>query len=63
MRAEDFWNNIEKGIMKYCEKKTLRIFTLSTTILTGNDTKWMCGAFCNIVGVCMVGIVIVWVFW
>jgi len=21
------------------------------------------GAFCNIVGVCMVGIVIVWVFW
>ena len=27
------------------------------------DTVWMCGAFCNNLGVCMVGIVIVWVFW
>ena len=31
--------------------------------MCGFCTVWMCGAFCNIVGVCMVGIVIVWVFW
>ena len=31
--------------------------------MCGFCTAWMCGAFCNIVGVGMVGIVIVWVFW
>ena len=31
--------------------------------MCGFCTVWMCGAFCNNVGVCMVGIVIVWVFW
>ena len=30
--------------------------------MCGFCTVWMCGAFCNNVGVCMMGIVIVWVF-
>ena len=40
------------GFLKYCG-----------CVYGGFCTVWMCGAFCNIVGVCMVGIVIVWVFW
>ena len=31
--------------------------------MCGFCTVWMCGAFCNNVGVCMVVIVIVRVFW